>query len=183
LLELTPDLDRYARKHCSSPDMAKDLVQETLAHAWKARCSFEAETNMRAWLFTILRHEISSDWRRARRRAGWDDSYISDLAAGNNEQFFAAMLADTVQAMGSLCEAQQDALLLVAAGGVSYVQAAKICGCAVGTLKSRVARARRTLTALMDARGRRQENHLKPGSALAVVEHRVMQIIASPRLH
>ena len=149
LLELIPFLRAFARSLCGNPDMADDLAQEALVKAWQSRDSFEAGTNLKAWLFTILRNQFYSDRRRAWRQTAWDQDAAERIPASDGEQGWAVDLSDTTRALTSLTDEQREALILVGAGGFSYEDAALICDCAVGTVKSRVARARKTLLAIL----------------------------------
>lgn len=150
LLELIPFLRAFARSLCGNPEMADDLAQETLVKAWQARASFAAGTNLKAWLFTILRNQFYSDRRKAWRQAPWDQDAAERLPGTDGQQSWAADLSDTARALTALSDEQREALILVGAGGFSYEDAAKICGCAVGTVKSRVARARRALISILE---------------------------------
>ena len=150
LLELVPFLRAFARSLCGNPEMADDLAQEALAKAWQARSSFAAGTNLKAWLFTILRNQFYSDRRRAWRQAPWDQDAAERIPGLKNQQSWAAELSDTARALRTLPDEQREALILVGAGGFSYEEAARICNCAVGTVKSRVARARRALISLLE---------------------------------
>ncbi len=150
LLELIPFLRAFARSLCGNPEMADDLAQETLAKAWQARDSFTAGTNLKAWLFTILRNQFYSDRRRAWRQAPWDQDAAERIPGLKNQQSWAAELSDTARALSVLSDEQREALILVGAGGFSYEEAAKVCNCAVGTVKSRVARARQALISLLE---------------------------------
>ncbi len=105
---------------------------------------FQAGTNLKAWLFTILRNQFYSDRRRAWRQAPWDQDAAERIPGSSGEQNWAADLSDTARALTCLSDEQREALILVGAGGFSYEDAAAICNCAVGTVKSRVARARRS---------------------------------------
>ncbi len=117
-------------------------MQETLVKAWNGRESFEPGTNFRAWLFTILRNVYFSQHRKLRREVDDpDDQYQNSLAA-LPEQHGHLDLADFRAALSTLPSDQREALLLVGAEGFSY-EAAEICGCAIGTIKSRVNRAAR----------------------------------------
>jgi RNA polymerase sigma-70 factor (ECF subfamily) len=150
LLELIPFLRAFARSLCGNPDMADDLAQETLVKAWQSRSSFAPGTNLKAWLFTILRNQFYSDRRRAWRQAPWDQDAAERIPGAADEQAWAAQLSDTARALTSLSDEQREALILVGAGGFSYEAAAQICNCAVGTVKSRVARARKTLISMLE---------------------------------
>ena len=150
MLELIPFLRAFARSLCGNPESADDLAQETLVNAWQARNMFTAGTNLKAWLFTILRNQFYSDRRRAWRQAPWDQEAAERLPGLSDEQSWAAELSDMARALGVLSDEQREALILVGAGGFSYEDAAAICHCAVGTVKSRVARARKSLMAVLD---------------------------------
>ena len=118
--------------------------------AWAARGRFAAGTNMRAWTFIILRNSFLSQRRRARFTTEWDDvvaDRILSMPAGQGDQLH---LADVQRALMQLPESQREALILVGAGGFSYEEAADICGVALGTIKSRVARGRSALAALIE---------------------------------
>jgi RNA polymerase sigma-70 factor (ECF subfamily) len=150
LLELIPFLRAFARSLCGNPEMADDLAQETLVKAWQARNMFTAGTNLKAWLFTILRNQFYSDRRRAWRQAPWDQDAAERIPGSSGEQSWAAELSDTARALTCLSDEQREALILVGAGGFSYEDAAAICHCAVGTVKSRVARARKSLLSILE---------------------------------
>jgi RNA polymerase sigma-70 factor (ECF subfamily) len=150
LLELVPFLRAFSRSLCGDRETADDLAQEALAKAWQSRDSFRPGSNLKAWLFTILRNQFYSDRRRAWRQAPWDDGAAERIPAAKGEQNWAVQLSDTARALQGLPAEQREALILVGAGGFSYEDAAKICHCAVGTVKSRVARARKALIATLD---------------------------------
>jgi len=150
LLDLIPFLRAFARSLCGNQETADDLAQETLVKAWQARNMFAPGTNLKAWLFTILRNQFYSDRRRAWRQAPWDQDAAERIPGSSSEQSWAAELSDTARALSCLSDEQREALILVGAGGFSYEDAAAICKCAVGTVKSRVARARKSLLAILD---------------------------------
>jgi RNA polymerase sigma-70 factor (ECF subfamily) len=150
LLDLIPFLRAFARSLCGNQETADDLAQETLVKAWQARAMFAPGTNLKAWLFTILRNQFYSDRRRAWRQAPWDQEAAERIPGSAGEQSWAAELSDTVRALSCLSDEQREALILVGAGGFSYEDAARICGCAVGTVKSRVARARKSLITILE---------------------------------
>jgi RNA polymerase sigma-70 factor (ECF subfamily) len=129
--------------------LADDLVQETLLKAWAARKRFQAGTNMRAWTFIILRNLFLSQMRRARFKGEWDDVTAAKILAAPASQDRHVELGDMQRALLHLPQPQREALILVGAGGFAYEEAAEICGCAVGTIKSRVARGRVALEGLM----------------------------------
>jgi RNA polymerase sigma-70 factor (ECF subfamily) len=150
LLALIPFLRAFARSLCGSQDGADDLAQETLVKAWQARATFAPGTNLKAWLFTILRNQFYSDRRRAWRQTPWDQDAAERLPGTSQDQGWSADLSDTARAMRQLPDEQREALILVGAGGFSYADAAAICHCAVGTVKSRVARARKALMEILE---------------------------------
>ena len=144
-----PHLRAFGRSLSGSRDLADDLVQETLLKAWAARKRFQAGTNMRAWTFIILRNLFLSQMRRARFKGEWDDITAAKILAAPASQDRHIELGDMQRALMHLPQPQREALILVGAGGFAYEEAADICGCAVGTIKSRVARGRVALEALL----------------------------------
>lgn len=147
--QVIPHLRAFGRSLSGNRDLADDLVQETLLKAWAARKRFQAGTNMRAWTFIILRNLYLSQMRRARFKGEWDDLVADRLLAAPASQDKHVELADMQRALLHLPQPQREALILVGAGGFAYEEAAEICGVAVGTIKSRVARGRVALEALM----------------------------------
>lgn len=149
LARVIPHLRAFGRSLSGNRDLADDLVQETLLKAWAARKRFQAGTNMRAWTFIILRNLFLSQMRRARFKGEWDDLTASKILAAPASQDRHVDLGDLQRALLHLPQPQREALILVGAGGFAYEEAAEICGCAVGTIKSRVARGRVALEQLM----------------------------------
>ena len=149
LARVIPHLRAFGRSLSGNRDLADDLVQETLLKAWAARKRFQAGTNMRAWTFIILRNLFLSQMRRARFKGEWDDITASKILAAPAAQEKHVDLGDLQRALLHLPQPQREALILVGAGGFAYEEAAEICGCAVGTIKSRVARGRVALEQLM----------------------------------
>jgi RNA polymerase sigma-70 factor, ECF subfamily len=148
LLALIPNLRAFGVSLCGDVDRADDLVQETLLKAWDHLESFQEGTNLRAWLFTILRNTYFSECRRRRREVEDRDGKAADLAVHPGQQGHIDM-QDFRRALNLLPPDQREALVLVGAAGFSYEEAAGISGCAVGTIKSRVNRARGKLTELL----------------------------------
>ncbi len=149
LAQVIPHLRAFGRSLSGSRDLADDLVQETLLKAWAARDRFQAGTNMRAWTFIILRNLFLSQMRRARFKGEWDDFTAGKLLAAPAGQDRRVELSDLQRALLQLPQAQREALILVGAGGFAYEEAASICNCAVGTIKSRVARGRAALETIL----------------------------------
>lgn len=150
LTVVVPHLRAFARGLCGRPDLADDLVQETLLRAWAARDRFEPGTSIRAWTFTILRNAWFTEMRRNRFRADYDEKQADRLLISPAAQEGPLHLADLSRALLELPAERREALLLVGAGGFSYEEAAAICGCAVGTIKSRVGRGRAQLAAMIE---------------------------------
>lgn len=149
LASVIPHLRAFGRSLSGNRDVADDLVQETLLKAWAARKRFQAGTNMRAWTFIILRNLYLSQMRRARFKGEWDDLVADRILSAPAGQDKHVELADMQRALLHLPQAQREALVLVGAGGFAYEEAAEICGVAVGTIKSRVARGRVALEQLL----------------------------------
>lgn len=149
LAAVVPHLRAFARGLCGRADMADDLVQEALLKAWAAQDRFEPGTSMRAWTFVILRNAYLTDMRRNRFRGEYDENVAERILTAPAGQEEPIHLADLHRALLTLPPERREALLLVGAGGFSYEEAANICGCAVGTIKSRVGRARAALNTML----------------------------------
>ena len=149
LAAVIPQLRAFGRSLSGNRDTGDDLVQETLLKAWAARDRYEAGTNLRAWTFIILRNLFLSQMRRNRFRGEWDDLVADKILSAPASQDKHVELGDLQRALQYLPETQREALILVGAGGFAYEEAAEICGVAVGTIKSRVARGRVALEAVM----------------------------------
>jgi RNA polymerase sigma-70 factor (ECF subfamily) len=149
LIALIPHLRAFATVMCRDRELAKDLTQETLVKAWRAQGSFEPGSNLRAWLFTILRNEFLTYRRRASRQATWNEDTVASRPVDCGQQW-SSELSDIGRALHGLSIGQCEALILTMVGGFSYDEAARICSCSVGTVKSRVFRARAALTAMLD---------------------------------
>ena len=169
LLALIPFLRAFARSLCGNPETADDLAQETLVKAWQSRDTFIPGTNLKAWLFTILRNQFSSARGRSLRQSPWDQESAERIPGSRDDQTWSAELSDTARALRCLSDEQREALILVGAGGFSYEDAAAICHCAVGTVKSRVARARRALINILDGNDTLQ-NAARPAEGEAAKE-------------
>ena len=145
-----PRLRRYARVLTRNRDHADDLVQDCLVRAMTKIDSWEPDTNLRAWLMTILRNSFINDCRRVKReRLAMRDPELQVPQVSSADQEARLMLTDVMTSLDNLSTEHREALLLVAVEDVSYEQAAEIAGVAVGTIKSRVARARRALLNLL----------------------------------
>ncbi len=146
LIAEMPHVRAFARSICAGrQDEADDIAQEALAKAWAGRESFTMGTQLRAWLFSITRNIYRSQLRRT-----WRETLLENLdgvagSTSGSESNDKVELDDARRALSVLPEDQREALVLVAVAGFSYEEAAQISECAVGTVKSRVARARAKL--------------------------------------
>lgn len=149
LVAAMPNLRAFAVSICGDPHRANDLMQETLVKAWANRHRFQEGTNLKAWLFTILRNTYFSELRRHRNEVQDVDGEHAIRVATAPEQHGHLDFQDFRRALVHLSADQREALILIGAEGFSYEEAAEICNCAVGTVKSRVNRARVRLVELL----------------------------------
>jgi len=152
LVEHMPLARVYALSLSGRRELAEDLAQETLAKAWSARRSFTPGSNFKAWLFVILRNELYSRQRRNWRQVPWNDALGETIMAPPAQQQWAVELSDTACAIRGLSGPQREALILVAVGGLSHDDAAAIINIPVGTVKSRVGRARKALGKMLNGK-------------------------------
>jgi RNA polymerase sigma-70 factor (ECF subfamily) len=152
LVEAIPALRAFARSLCRKRDVADDLVQETMMKGWQSRERFQPGTNLKAWLFAILRNEFYSSYRRAKTVANYAAMESTKPEGVDADQYAKLELTDLMRAFDELAPEQREALILTV-GEFSYEEAAAICGCAVGTIKSRISRARKQLEQLVDGKG------------------------------
>ncbi len=150
LLGALPHLRAFARGLCGRPDYADDLAQEAVIKAWGARERYTPGTNMRAWTFAILRNHYLSELRRNRRQTDLDEGVAERMLVMDADQEGGIHLSDMDAALQQLAPERREAVMLVGAGGFTYEEAAEIADCAVGTMKSRVARARAELNRLLN---------------------------------
>ncbi len=153
LVGLIPHLRAFARTLCGDAAAADDLAQDAMMKAWDARSSFQMGTNMKAWTFMILRNQFYSEKRRSWRQSQLDQEAAERTLVAVDDPSSPIELDELRLALVSLPPEQREALILVGAGGFAYEEAAEICGCAVGTVKSRVSRARRALHGILAAGG------------------------------
>src|SRR5215472_14876993 len=149
MLAAVPGLRAFAMSLCGKMDRADDLVQETLLRALTNIDSFEPGTNMSAWLFTILRNLFRSEYRKRRREVEDGEGRLAESLKSQPDQPSHMEFEEFRSALARLPPDQREALILVGASGFSYEEAAQICGSAVGTIKSRVNRARIRLAELL----------------------------------
>lgn len=180
-LELTaviPHLRAFARGLCGRPDYADDLVQDAMMKAWAARERFESGTNMRAWTFVILRNIYLTEMRRNRFRADYDEAVAERIMVTPAAQEAPIHLSDMHRALMTLPPERREALLLVGAGGFSYEEAADIAQVAIGTMKSRVGRARAALTSMMEGNAMIARTGDEPDSAEDAIMHGLQRATA-----
>lgn len=149
MLGLLPNLRAFALSLTNNPSWADDLVQDTILRAWANMSRFERGSNLGAWFFTILRNSFYTQHRKRRHEVEDPDGAYASRLTVQPKQESALHLSDLQGALDQLPPGQREALILVGAEGRSYEEAANLCGVAVGTMKSRVNRARISLAALL----------------------------------
>ena len=179
LVALIPHLRAFARTLAGDAASADDLAQEAMMKAWVARESYQMGTNMKAWTFMILRNQFYSEKRRSWRQTQLDqDAAERTLVAVDDPQAPVA-LDELRMGLKMLPAEQREALILVGAGGFAYEEAAEICGCAVGTVKSRVSRARKALQAILDS-GDYDRDGQPASDAMATILGDAQRLSSSP---
>ncbi len=153
LIAQLPAMRAFAVSLCGKPDIADDLVQDAVMNAWSKQSSFQPGTNIKAWLFTILRNLFYSKMRKRGREIQDSDGIFTERLSVPPAQNGNLDLQDFKAALAKLPEDQREAIILIGASGMSYEEAAVICSCAVGTIKSRVNRARNKLQELLSVNG------------------------------
>jgi RNA polymerase sigma-70 factor (ECF subfamily) len=149
-------------------ERADDLVQDTVVKAWTRIDQFQPGTNMRAWLYTILRNIFYSERRRAWRDVQDSDGALAETLSEKPAHDGRLALADFRVAFDRLPDEQREALMLVGAQGFSYDEAAEMCGCKIGTIKSRTNRAREKLAELL---------HLSEGDSLELTDQATVAVV------
>ena len=151
LAAMLPHLRAFGRSLCGNADLADDLVQETMMKAWRAREQYvPGPSSMKSWAFVILRNCFLSQMRRKKFTADYDELAAERLLVAPDDQDDSLHLGDVQRGLMLLPVDQREALVLIGAGQLSYEEAAAICGCAVGTMKSRVSRARTALHDILE---------------------------------
>jgi RNA polymerase sigma-70 factor (ECF subfamily) len=169
LAALSPFLLARALSLTGKRELSEDLVQETMTNAWQARRSFIPGTNLKAWLCKILRNEFFSHQRRAWRQAPWCTMFEETIPSPPGQQLSAIDLCEAACAMNALPDPQREALILVGVCGFSYEETALLLGGTLGTVKSRVARARLSLLNILQSR-RPRRTKLHPAGSNAFDE-------------
>ena len=173
MLTHLPALRAFALSLTRNRSTADDMLQDTVLKAWTNLDKFQPGTNMRAWLFTILRNNFYSSTRKVNREVADVDNVFSDTLSVKPEHDGRLQMMDFKPAFAQLPVEQREALVLVGAQGFSYDEAAETCGVATGTIKSRVNRARARLTELL---------HLDESENLELTDTATMAVIGSPGL-
>jgi len=163
LIEIIPALRAFARGLCGNRDLADDLVQDAMMRAWAARDSYAPGTRFRAWMFMILRNHYYTTLRKSARLVSWDPEVAERILVAGPTQQDGLNVQDVQAALLKLPAEQREVLLLIGANGVSYEEAAEIMGCAIGTIKSRLARGRAALLVLVEGPSEEMEA-AKPAS-------------------
>jgi RNA polymerase sigma-70 factor (ECF subfamily) len=158
----------FARSLCNNPSEAEDLAQDAVAKAWASRASYMMGTNLKAWVFMILRNQFYSDKRRSWRSTPLDPETAERTLVATTNPTANLELDELRRALAMLSDDQREALILIGAGGLSYEEVSEICGAAIGTIKSRVSRARDRLT-LIFAEGVIAQDDTAPSAAMASI--------------
>jgi RNA polymerase sigma-70 factor, ECF subfamily len=166
LTGLIPQMRAFARSLCGDATAGDDLAQDALLRAWSAQASFTPGTNMKAWVFTIIRNGFYSEKRRSWRSVHLDQEAAERTLVAVSNPTGGLELDELRRALQQLPDEQREALILVGAGGFSYEEVAELAGCAVGTIKSRVSRARDRI-ALILAEGALEADGGRPSDAMA----------------
>ncbi len=144
-----PHMRAFARSLCGDPTQADDLVQDALANAWRGRERYTPGTNLKAWLFMIVRNQFYSDKRRSWRQTSLDPETAEATLTAVSDPMAALELDEVRRALAMLPDEQREALILVGVAGLPYDEICQICGCAEGTIKSRVHRARARMVQIL----------------------------------
>ncbi|MBQ0806003.1 MAG: RNA polymerase sigma factor [Sulfitobacter sp.] len=173
LVEHLPAMRAFAISLTRNSAIADDMVQDTVVKAWTNIDKFEVGTNMRAWLFTILRNTYYSSRRKANREVADVDGVFTESLAEKPAHDGHMQMTDFRKALNELAVELREALLLVGASGFSYEEAAEMCGVAVGTIKSRTNRARAKIAELMG---------LRDDESLEMTDDATMSVISSSKV-
>lgn len=147
---IIPALRAFARGLCGNRELADDMAQDAMMRAWAARSSYTPGTNFRAWIFMILRNNYYTTLRKNSRMVSWDPEVAERVLVAGPTQHSGIDVADVAAALQKLPSEQREVLMLIGANGMSYEEAADVMGCAIGTIKSRLARGRVALSNLVN---------------------------------
>ena len=172
LIEHLQPMRAFAVSLCRDQTLADDLVQDAIEKAWRNIDKYKPGTNLRAWLFAILRNTYYSNRRRVKREVPDPDGLILEQVSEKPAHDGRLQLSEFVAAFATLPDEQREALILVGASGFSYEEAAETCGVAVGTIKSRANRARKRLIEIL---------HLDDDARLDMTDAHTMAIVSQSR--
>lgn len=172
LVDHLPAMRAFAISLTRNGATADDMVQDTVVKAWTNIDKFELGSNMRAWLFTILRNTYYSSRRKAKREVADVDGVFTESLAEKPAHDGHLQMTDFRTALGKLKVEQREALMLIGASGFSYEEAAEMCGVAVGTMKSRTNRARAQIAELMG---------LNDDEAMEMTDDATMSVLSASR--
>jgi RNA polymerase sigma-70 factor, ECF subfamily len=164
LTDLIPHMRAFGRTLCQNFAEAEDVAQDALLKAWQGRDSYTPGTNLKAWVFMILRNQFYSNKRRSWRQLPLAEEAERALVATSDPDA-TLELDDVRRGLACLPLEQREALIMIGAGGLSYQEVAAIVGCAEGTIKSRVSRARASLAEILE-QGRHAHDDLRPSEAM-----------------
>jgi RNA polymerase sigma-70 factor (ECF subfamily) len=179
LVALIPHLRAFARTLAGDAASADDLAQEAMMKAWIARGSYQMGTNMKAWTFMILRNQFYSEKRRSWRQTQLDQESAERTLVAVDDPESPVVLDELRLGLKMLPPEQREALILVGAGGFAYEEAAAICGCAVGTVKSRVSRARKALQVILES-GDYDRDGASAGDAMSSIMNDAERLSSAP---
>lgn len=179
LIALIPQLRAFARSLCGDATLADDLAQEALLRAWRRQETYSTGTNLRAWMFMILRNTFYSHRRKAWRSASLDPELAERLLVTDGGQEGRLDLQDLRRALDVLPDHQREALILVGASGMTYQEAAALTGVTIGTVKSRVCRARLSLQQVLAWDRPAQDDPAPANRALRLIMGQLDQVIAA----
>ena len=174
IIALLPQLRAFCRMLCGNPTNGDDLAQATLMRAWAARASFTPGTNLKAWLYQIARNQLASDHRRNWRIQSLDPETAERTLVAVTSSDGALELDELRRALAMLPPEQREAVVLVGAGDLAYAEAAVIMNVPIGTVKSRVSRARATLAAILET-GDLASDDVAPDRAMDLILGEVAQ--------
>jgi RNA polymerase sigma-70 factor (ECF subfamily) len=178
LLELIPAMRAFARSLCRDRDEADDLAQDALYRALQSWRSFRPDTNLKAWVFTILRNRFYSTRRAAGRMTSLDPEFAERTLLANDDPYARFELDLVRRGLACLPSEQREAIMLICAAGLTYEQAAEVAGVPIGTIKSRLSRGRATLVSLVEAGTVGEEDGAAPSHAFATILSQAARLAA-----
>lgn len=166
LLPVIPHMRAFARSLTGNAAEADDLAQEALAKAWRSRASYQLGTSIKRWAFMIVRNQFYSEKRRSWRQVPLDMEVAERTLVAVSDPSGAMELNEVRRALALLPDDQREALILIGVAGLPYEEASEICDCPVGTIKSRVSRARKAMLDILE-RGYIADDGEAPSGAMA----------------